>query len=89
MAIFRGVTAEEEAATGLMQAFRFRKYPNADLLKPRDHVQKHAVTPYLRFLLHHLSEIKINGVKSIRLALKDVEGRKALHQAQFRRNSWH
>jgi hypothetical protein len=78
MAVFRGITAEEEAATGLMHAFKSRQYPNADLLKPRNHVQKHAVTPFLRFLLTHLSEIKLNGVKSIRLALKDIEGRKRL-----------
>lgn len=69
MAVFRGLTAEEEAASGLMHAFAHRGYPNANLLKPRDHVQKHAVTPFLRSLLHHLSEIKLNGVRGIRLAM--------------------
>lgn len=61
MAIFRGITAEEEAASGLMHAFILRNYPNANLLKPRDHLQKHAVTPYLRFLMQHLTEIKLYG----------------------------
>lgn len=69
MAVFRGLTAEEEAASGLMHALILRAYPNANLLKPRDHVQKHAVTPFLRSLLHHLSEIRLNGVRGVRLAM--------------------
>lgn len=78
MAIFRGITAEEEAASGLMHAFVMKKYPNANLLRPRDHVQKHAVTPFLRFLLHHLAEIKLNGVRGVQLAIGDVDDTKRL-----------
>lgn len=78
MAVFRGITAEEEAASGLMHAFIERNYPNARLLNPRDHVQKHAVTPFLRFLLHHLAEIKLNGVSRVRLAVGNVDGSKRL-----------
>jgi len=69
MAVFRGVTAEEEAASGLRHAYISRNYPNSELLKPRDHIQKHAVTPFLRSLLHHLSEIRLNGVRGVRLAV--------------------
>lgn len=69
MAVFRGITAEEEAASGLMHAFILRAYPNAHLLRPRDHVQKHAVTPFIRSLLNHLSEICLNGVRELRLAM--------------------
>jgi hypothetical protein len=74
MAVFRGITAEEEAASGLMHALIQRNYPNANLLKPRDHVQKHAVTPFLRSLLRHLAEIKLNGVSGVRLAITEIEG---------------
>ena len=47
MAFFRGACAEEEAATAIFHSLMRLRYPNADLLKPRDHVQKVAVTPFL------------------------------------------
>jgi hypothetical protein len=50
MAAFRALTAEEEAATGLMHCLKERGYRNADLLKPKDHVQKNAVPPFLDVL---------------------------------------
>jgi hypothetical protein len=78
MSIFRGLTAEEEAASGLMHCFIEKNYPNADKLNPWNHVQKHAVTPFLRFLLHHLAEIKLTGVQSVRMALKDIDGTRRL-----------
>jgi len=74
MAVFRGITAEEEAASGLMHALISRKYPNAELLRPRDHLQKHAVIPFLRALLDHLREIKLDGLCSVRLAITSVDG---------------
>jgi len=78
MAIFRGITAEEEAASGLMHALRDRAYPKSDLLRPRDHIQKHAVVPFLRFLLHNLAEVRLTGVASVRLAMKEVNGTRRL-----------
>lgn len=50
MAAFRALTAEEEAATSLMHCLKERGYKNADLLKPKDHVQKNAVSPFLDIL---------------------------------------
>ena len=50
MAVFRGLTAEEEACSGLMHCLKERGYKNADLLKPRDHVQKNAIAPFLDVL---------------------------------------
>lgn len=50
MAAFRGITAEEEAASGLLMALVNRKYENVDLLKPRYHPQKMAVFPFLLLL---------------------------------------
>jgi hypothetical protein len=50
MAAFRALTAEEEAASGLMHCLKERGYKNAELLKPKDHVQKNAVSPFLDVL---------------------------------------
>jgi len=74
MAMFRGITAEEEAASGLMHALISRNYPRAELLRPRDHLQKHAVMPFLLALVHHLREIKLNGLCRVRLAITGVDG---------------
>lgn len=74
MAVFRGITAEEEAASGLMQVLIDRKYPGADRLNPRNHIQKHAVTPFLRSVIRYFSHLRFPGVKAIRLATKDVDG---------------
>ena len=50
MAAFRGLTAEEEAASGFMHCLKERGYENAQRLKPRDHVHKNAITPFLDVL---------------------------------------
>jgi hypothetical protein len=50
MAAFRALTAEEEAATSLMLCLKERGYRNADRLKPKDHVQKNAISPFLDVL---------------------------------------
>lgn len=50
MAAFRAITAEEEAATGLMHCLKEKGYKNTDFLKPKDHVQKNAVSPFLDIL---------------------------------------
>ena len=46
MAVFRGITAEEEAATAVFHAVRRRRYVGAQHLKPRDHLQKNALLPF-------------------------------------------
>lgn len=46
IAIFRGLTAEEEAATAIFVALRRRAYEGAEKLRPRDHVHKNAVIPF-------------------------------------------
>lgn len=40
MYLFRAITAEEEAATGLMLALKQMHYPNAEQLNPRNHTHK-------------------------------------------------
>jgi hypothetical protein len=46
MAIFRALTAEEEAATGLFLSIKRRGYRGAEKLKHRDHVHKNSVIPF-------------------------------------------
>ncbi len=45
MAIFRAITAEEEAASGLLRCLAEMDYPNAKYLNPHNHSHKHAVFP--------------------------------------------
>ena len=47
MSLFRAITGEEEAASGLMLALIRQRYPGANRLNPRNHVHKAAVSPYL------------------------------------------
>lgn len=46
IAVFRSITAEEEAATALFHILKKRGYEGSDKLKPRDHVHKNAVIPF-------------------------------------------
>ena len=48
MAGFRAITAEEEAATGLIVALKQRHYPHSDRLNPWNHKHKSALTPFLQ-----------------------------------------
>lgn len=43
MAVFRAITAEEEAATAIFHSLKRHKYPNAEKLNQRNHVHKAAV----------------------------------------------
>jgi hypothetical protein len=78
MAVFRAITAEEEAATGLLRALRIRKYPKAGHLRFRDHVHKAAVYPFLLAIVKHASYLKLDGIKEFRLAFPKDEDRPKL-----------
>lgn len=47
MAVFRAITAEEEAATALFHSLKRHHYNSSDRLKTRDHVHKNAVIPFM------------------------------------------
>ncbi len=47
MALFRAITAEEEAATAIFLTLKKYHYPHAQLLKHRDHAHKAALYPFL------------------------------------------
>jgi hypothetical protein len=46
VAVFYGITAEEEAATAVLHSLKARAYPGSERLKPHNHVQKNAVIPF-------------------------------------------
>lgn len=48
MALFRAITAEEEAATALITALKIRRYPNAERLNHKDHGHKNGLYPFVR-----------------------------------------
>jgi hypothetical protein len=78
MAVFRGITAEEEAASGVMHALRECQYRGTNRLKPRNHLHKHAVYPFLRVVgLFHGQLFQLN-LKEYRLHIKDEEGERRL-----------
>lgn len=78
MAVFRAITAEEEAATGLLRALRLRKYPKSEQLRFRDHVHKAAVYPFILAIAKHASYLKFNGIREVRLGIPKSEDRPRL-----------
>ena len=69
MAIFRAITAEEEAATGLLRALQTRNYPKAGNLSVRNHLHKAAVFPFILGIIKHTSYLKIGGIEEARLGI--------------------
>jgi hypothetical protein len=59
MAAFRAITAEEEAASGLMYCLKELNYPGAEKLNPRHHTQKNAVTAFLKAVANMPAELQI------------------------------
>lgn len=78
MAIFRAITAEEEAATGLLRALQARGYADPGELRPRNHLQKAAVYPYLCAIARHTSYLRMNGIKEVRLGIPNNEDKPRL-----------
>jgi hypothetical protein len=58
MALFRCITAEEEAAVALFLSLKRRRYGGADRLKHENHAHKNAVIPFLQAVEHVLSLTK-------------------------------
>lgn len=58
MALFRAITAEEEAATALILALQQKRYPGASNLKHHSHPHKAGLTTFLRVIERFLAEVK-------------------------------
>lgn len=74
MAIFRAITAEEEAASGVMRCLVEMKYPGADALNPHDHVHKHAVFPFMQVLQLFFGQTLSNHFTNYNLHIKEEDG---------------
>ena len=57
MAVFRAITAEEEAASGLIYVIKERLHIDSEKLDPRSHRHKSAVVPFIQILGMHFKEI--------------------------------
>lgn len=63
MALFRAITAEEEAASSIFNILKNQKYKNAERIHFRNHMHKQAVFPFLRSVVCYLKELnEHNGV---------------------------
>jgi len=74
MGIFRAITAEEEAASGILRCLMDLQYPGSNFLNPHDHAHKHAVFPFLKILGLFFGQILANQFKQYKLHIKEVDG---------------
>lgn len=63
MAIFRGITAEEEAASCLFYTLKNQKYKNSNKLLFKEHTYKQALFPYIKSVIHNLTEFNEHNSK--------------------------
>lgn len=81
MAVFRAITAEEEAASALFHSLKALRYNNADKLLFRDHMFKLGLFPFLSSVALFLSELlqsDSSPFESYRLLFTDCNERRAL-----------
>lgn len=74
MAIFRAITAEEEAASGVMRSLIEMQYPGAEALNPHDHAHKHAVFPFMQVLQLFFAQTLSNHFTKYNLHIKEEDG---------------
>ena len=75
MALFRSITAEEEAVRAIFHALQRRKYPGANRLNWRNHTQKAAVIPFFSAIAALVAKGPIPAPK---LQLLEEEGKDTL-----------
>lgn len=74
MCVFRAITAEEEAATGIMLGIKERGYKLSNKFKQRDHFQKNAVYPFLQIVYTTFADVLHKNGFKIGLRIHDVDG---------------
>jgi hypothetical protein len=80
MAAFRAITAEEEAASGLMFCLQELSYPNAEKLLPHNHQHKNAISAFFIALSKDFRELMVDHGFAFDLALsKDPSDTLELH----------
>lgn len=87
MAALRMITAEEEAARAIILSLQSIKYAGADRLKPRDHVHKFGIFPFLSAIKLAFKDfgdkfkvriviMEFMGKEIVRLGLTKIDGNK-------------
>lgn len=71
MAVFRGITAEEEAATAIIVCLQELRYRNAEKLRRRDHVHKLSVYPFFMMINNHFAGL--TPQPEVRFRVKEAE----------------
>lgn len=74
MAVFRAITAEEEAASGLIRCLSELEYPRSDELNPHDHVHKHAIFPFMEILRLFFGQTVGKHFQNYHLHINEDEG---------------
>lgn len=83
MSVFRCITAEEEAASGLIRCLQEIGYINANKLSPKNHRHKHAVIPFFKIMCQFIEDsfrqfeitndlviVEESGIKKLRLVVE-------------------
>lgn len=55
MAVFLGITADEESATAIFHALKARRHPSAAAVNPRWHAHEAAMVPFFPAMEHVLT----------------------------------
>ncbi len=78
MSAFRAITAEEEAASGLIRALRELNYPGTEAMNVQNHLHKHAVFPFLRIVFLFFGQSLASPFKNFCLHIQEIEGARRL-----------
>lgn len=77
MSVFRGITAEEEAASSLFYTLKNQKYTNSKKLLFKEHTYKLAVFPYIKSVVYDINRLnEENGTPFNNPILQHVEHNK-------------
>ncbi|MEL7611344.1 hypothetical protein AAGW18_02470 [Vreelandella titanicae] len=86
MCVLRGITAEEEAASGLMLCLKERGYKLSNKLKHRDHVYKSSIYPFICLVQMAFGGVLQNS--GIQLGLAIVDNKKEFSLKNLSYYSW-
>lgn len=73
MGVFRYITAEEEAASGLMQCLKDKRYTNAEKLDTWRHKHKHAIIPIFTAIRSYIQGMAASKTMNIELTITEED----------------
>jgi hypothetical protein len=78
MGVFRYITAEEEAASGLMQCLKDKGYTNAEKLNTRSHKHKNAIIPIFTAIRSYIQEMATSKTMNIDVVMAEEKSKKTM-----------